>query len=123
MAVKTLSTEIKDIIKYPALPVTADSLDVPETAPDDTSGIDFVATGREIVIAHNTGGAPFTFTVVSVADAYGRTGDISAYSLGAGEFAKVPVPIAGFAGAGGKINVTVSNVAIKFLVLRAPNPL
>lgn len=124
MPVKTLAAEIKDIVKYPTLPVGANTLDIAETAPTDTAGIEFVATGREICIAHNTDPTnPYTYTVVSVADAYGRTGDITNYSLAAGEYGLVPCPMAGFAGTGNKITVTVSNVAIKFLMLRAPNVL
>ena len=123
MAVKTILAEIKDIPKYPALPVTATSLDVGEITANDTNGIDFVASGREIIIAHNTTGGALTFTLVSVADPFGRTGDITSYSVGAGLFSIVPTPVAGFAGAGGKIQITVSAVGLKFLALRAPNVL
>lgn len=123
MAVKTLSAEIKELVKYPALPVTANSLDVAETAPNDTNGCDYVPTGREIVVLHNTTVGAATFTLVSSADPYGRTGDITAYSLGAGEFAALIPPSTGFLGAGGKITITVSDPGIKFLVMRVPNTL
>lgn len=123
MAVKTLAAEIKELRKYPTLQPTADSLDIPATAPDDTNGCDYVATGREVVMLYNSGASPYTFSLISVADGYNRTGDITNYSIGAGEFAALIPPVAGFAGAGGKVQITVSNVAVKFLVVRVPNVL
>lgn len=121
MAVKTLAAEIKDLVKYPPLPVAANSLDVVETAPTDTAGIEFVATGREVVLIHNTDVGAQTFTLASVADPYGRTGDITTYSLSAGEFAALIPGVQGFIGTGGKVTIAVSNAAVKFLIVRTPN--
>lgn len=119
MAVKILSSEIKSHIKAPALQPTANSLDLVFTAPDDTNGVKFLAQGNEIVLAQNTDVGAQTFTVVSVADELNRTGDITAYSMGAGEFAQVPIyPQKGFRDSSGYITITVSNVAVKFMVLR-----
>lgn len=42
----------------------------------------FVASGNDVIIAHNTGAAPATVTITSAADPYGRTGDVEAVGLG-----------------------------------------
>jgi len=119
MAVKILSSEIVNQIKAPALQPAANSLDVVFTAPTDTNGVKFLAQGNEIVFAQNTDVGAQTLTVVSVADELNRTGDITAYSLGAGEFAQIPIyPQKGFRDSSGYITITVSNIAIKFLVFR-----
>jgi len=57
-------------------------------AADVSNKNQFVASSRDLVIAHNTGGSAHTVTVTSVDDPhYGREGDIDAYSIGAGEIA------------------------------------
>lgn len=42
---------------------------------------------RDLVFAHNTGVTPHTITITSAPDEYGRSEDITAYSLGAGKYA------------------------------------
>lgn len=121
MAVKTLSTEIKTPTRNPVASPVADSLDNIFTAPTVASdGIDFVAQGNEIIIVLNTDGAiAYTCTLVSEADAMGRTGDMTNYSLGAGEAISLQLPLSGWANAStGKIKITMNNVAVKVLVLR-----
>ena len=112
---------IKNPIKYPPLPVTALSLDATVITPTDTSGIEFNATGREIVLVQNTAGAPGTFTMVSTADPQGRTGDIGPYTVAAGGFAVLTPPQLGFASGTGKITIAVSAATMKFIIVRVPN--
>lgn len=122
MPVKTISAEIKDIQKVIAPGITAGGLTIAATAPTDTAGFEYTATGREIVILQNSGASPYTFTLVSSADPYGRTGDVTNYSLAAGEFAILAPQPTGYASSG-KITITVSNVAVKILIGRAPGVL
>jgi|SRR5688572_19967878 len=71
---------------YPTLPVAANSLDVTFTAADTTNFEQFLADGKNLVLVRNTHATnPGTVTFTSSADPQGRTGDITTYSLGAGE--------------------------------------
>jgi hypothetical protein len=121
MAVVTISTaQVLTPQKWPVLPVVAGSLTMQFVAAAvTTDGLDFSATGREIVLFQNSGASPYTFTVVSAPDALGRTGDITAYSLAAGEIAALTPPPLGWAGGNGRILITVSNLAVKVGIIRA----
>lgn len=55
------------------------------TAADTSNQNRVTLTGKEIVIAHNTGASTRTVTFTSVADRFGRTNDISAENILAGE--------------------------------------
>lgn len=69
---------------YPALPVTAGSLAGAETAADVANKNQFPMTGREILVWRNMGATPHTVTLTSRADAQGRSGDVTGYSVAAG---------------------------------------
>ena len=112
---------IRNAVKYPTLPVTALSLDATVITPTDTSGIEFNATGREVIVVQNTAGAPGTFTVVSTPDAQNRSGDMGPYTVAAGGFAFLTPPMLGFASGTNKITITVSAATMKFFILRVPN--
>src|SRR5689334_19627624 len=87
MARQTL-TKLTVLGSFPTLPITANAADLPMTAADATNKEQFVLDGKHIIIAHNTGAGARTVTLTSVADAgNARTGDITAYSIGAGEYA------------------------------------
>lgn len=67
---------------------TANAADLTMTAADPVNKQQVKLTREgDIIVAHNTGGSPATVTITSTADALGRTGDITTYSLGAGEYA------------------------------------
>ena len=54
----------------------------------DASNQNKVTLGSKcLVIAHNTGVVERTVTITSVADEYGRTGDITTYALAADDYA------------------------------------
>jgi hypothetical protein len=53
---------------------------------DVTNGNSFPMTGKELLVIENTDTAAHTVTLTSVADAVGRAGDITAYSIPAGAF-------------------------------------
>ena len=54
-------------------------------AADTTNQNSFKANGNDLVVAHNTDSGSHTVTITSVEDRYGRTEDISSYSIPAGE--------------------------------------
>ena len=126
MAVKTLNeaTEIRELAKVMALAPTANSLDDIMVAPTVAAdGIEFVQTGREVVIVRNTDAAnPYTFTLKSVADELNRTGDVGPYTLQAGETATILISPKGFKSAStGKVLIVMENVAVKVAVNRIPS--
>lgn len=98
---------------------TANAADLTMTAADVSNKEQVTATGNELIIAHNTGASTYTITISSVVDEQGRTGDISAYSLGAGEYAVFgPFGTEGWRQTDGKLYFEASNVAVKFGVVR-----
>jgi len=116
MARQTL-TKTTVIGPYPTLPVTADSLDVTFTAANVSDKEQFAASGDDVILAWNSGGSPYTFTVTSVVDDKNRTGDVATYSLAAGEIAAFRVKTAGWRQTDGKVYLEASNASVKFAVL------
>lgn len=103
---------------FPALPVTANSLDVTFAAAIVADKEQFSPSGDDLVIAWNTDGAnPYTFTITSTADAQNRTGDIGPYTLQAGEHASFRLKSVGFTQTDGKVYLEANNAAVKFAVL------
>lgn len=101
--------------------IAADSADFVWTAADVGNSNSCTLTGRELLLVNNTGGSPYTVTITSAADELGRTGDITTYSLAAGEFAVFgPFPMRGWRQTGGKLYFAGSNAAVKFAVIVIP---
>jgi hypothetical protein len=91
------------------------------TAADAANFEQVTLTGTEIVIAHNTGGSPYTVTITSIADAMGRTGDIATYSLAASDYAVFgPFKLEGWQQADGKLYFAASNASVVFGVVKLP---
>lgn len=89
-----------------------------ETAADTTNKEQVLWTGKEIIVAHNTGGSAYTVTITSAADKNGRTLDITADSLAAGVIAFYgPFPADGWRQSTGMLFFEASNVAVKFGVI------
>jgi hypothetical protein len=79
------------------------------------------ASGNDLIFAHNTGAGANTVTVTSVADELGRTGDIAAYSLGAGEYGVFgPFKNQGWTQTDGKLYFQASSAEVKFGVVQLP---
>ncbi len=97
-----------------------DAADIAFLAADVANMEQFVTTGKEFILARNVGGGPFLITVSSTNDPFNRTGDITDYSLGAGEFAIFgPFDRTGWKQAGSAfIFFEANNVAIEFAVIR-----
>ena len=116
-AVRTALTVVEP--KKPDATIAANGADVAFTAADVSNKNSFVSTGREYIFAQNTGASAYTVTVTSAADDLGRTKDIDAYSLGAGEFMVVgPVKQRGWRQSDGKVYLEAENAAVKFLIIR-----
>ena len=93
------------------------------TACDNVNGNSTVLTGREMIVVNNTGGTAATITVSSTADALGRTGDITAYSVPAAGFALLgPFPLAGWKQQGSPPTLlyTASAATMKVAVIQLP---
>ena len=84
---RTTLTRTTPLGAYPSLPVAADALDITLTAADTTNNNQIVLDGPMLIIAHNSGASARTLTLTSANDLQKRTGDITAYSIGAGEVA------------------------------------
>jgi len=90
-------------------------------AADVTNKEQFTLTGRELLLAKNTGGSPFTVTINSVNDPYNRTKDITAESVAAGaERMFGPLDVVGWKQTDGRLYFEASNVAIQFAVISLP---
>lgn len=100
----------------------ADSADLTMTAADTSNQNQFVASGRDLVIAHNTGGSAYTVTITSKEDPhYGRLGTITTYSIGAGEIAIFgPFKRPGWVQSDGYVYLEASNAAVDFGIAALP---
>lgn len=100
----------------------ANAADITMTAADVANGNQFVCGDRDLLVVHNTGGSAYTVTVDSVADPhYGREGDITTYSVGAGEYAAFgPFKAPGWRQSDGYVYVDGSNALLYFGVLALP---
>lgn len=101
-----------------ATSVAANAADAAFAAIDAVDGGAWVAVDGDILVIQNTTAGAETATVESVADDFGRTGNIVDYSLGAAEFGVFRFKRAGWADVDSKIHVSASDVGVKFLVIR-----
>lgn len=109
------------VLKENNYAVQPGDLTLTETACDNVNGNSFPHTGREILLVHNTNASSGTFSVTSVADQYGRTGDISAYSVAASAIAVIDLDtITGWRQSNGNVLLACSANTMKFVVLRLP---
>lgn len=103
---------------YPTLPVTANALDVAFTAADPTNKEQFVPSNDILVLIKNDAVAAKTVTFTSVKDERNRTGDVTAYSVGAGEIAMFRFKKAGWMQSDGKIYMEAESSDIKYAVIQ-----
>lgn len=102
---------------YPALPVTADSLDVVWVAADTVNQNQFSPSGDDLILVKNDDAGAQPVTLTSAPDAQGRTGDIAAYSIGAGEVAVFRVKTAGWMQSDGKVYLEAASANVFFAVI------
>lgn len=99
----------------------ANAADLTMAAADTSNQNQFVASSRDLVIAHNTGGSAQTVTITSSDDPYGRSGDIDAYSIGAGEYAIFgPFKRPGWIQSDGYVYLEANSTDVKFGVVALP---
>jgi len=100
---------------------TINTADMTMAAADTDGKNQFVASGNELVVAFNSDSGAQTLTVNSVADPYGRTGNIATYSIGAGEYAIFgPFRLDGWKQTDGKIYLEASSALVKLGVIALP---
>jgi hypothetical protein len=117
---RTIVTPRAVTVGHPTLPVPVNSLDLTEVAADIVNKNRVVHTGKEVIVAHNTDVGAVTVTITSV-PVHGRSGDVTAYSLGAGEIALFgPYPTTGWRQTDGYLYFEASDVDCKFAVLKLP---
>lgn len=118
MARQTLSKQTP-VGPYPALPVSANALDINFTAADATNKEQFVPGNDTLVLVKN-GHATLAKTVTfsSKADEKNRTGDLTAFSIGAGEIAMFRFKKAGWMQSDGKIYMEAESSDIKYAVIQ-----
>lgn len=105
---------------YPGT-VAANDLDVATFNLDNTNGNVFVGTGRELLVIENPTGGAITVTLTSAFDQAKRKGDITTYSLGAGEYMTFWYgSLIGWDQGGGQIYIDCSATGLKGLLLRIP---
>lgn len=101
---------------------TANAADLTMTAANSSDKEQFVASGKDIVIAHNTGAGARTVTITSSVDSDGRTGDIATYSLGAGEYGVFgPFDLDGWVQTDGKVYLQAEHSEVLFGVVDLSN--
>jgi hypothetical protein len=116
---RTTLTRTTPLGPYPTLQPAADALDLILTAADTTNNNQILLDGPVIVVAHNTGVAARTLTITSSADAQNRTGDISAYSIGAGEYACFKIDqTTGWKQTDGYLYLQANNAEVKIGAIR-----
>jgi hypothetical protein len=111
--------DINDPFDVPA----AGEADFTWTAADNVNGNSIQCTGREIILMRNDNVGAQTVTITSTEDDKGRTEDITAYSLGIGEYAQFGVGLTnskGWKQPAGTILLTPSAADLMFAILRVP---
>ena len=119
-----LALTVQDLLPgYPATPITAQALDFvwTQAGADFADGASFPLTGKEILLVRNDNVGAQTVTIDSVVDKYNRSGPITAYSLGIGEYMALPIfKRPGWMQTDGNLHFEGSVTDIAFCVLRMP---
>lgn len=121
---RTALTALAVLGTFPTLQPTAGTM-TPTMTGNATAadGVSFPLTGgRQVLIVDNTNAGGQTFTVESVADEKGRTGDITTYALAAGAIGVFYVegPAKGWRQADGTLYVKGSHADVKFGMINLP---
>lgn len=105
---------------YPTLQPAVNSLDIVFTAADAVNFNECVwpsSSDKLLILARNSGAGARTLTISSSADTLNRTGDITAYSMGAGEYLAFIVAKAGWQQTGAKLWLTAEHAEVLLAVL------
>ena len=110
---------VREVIGPYEAVVSANEADIPFVAAIVADKEQVPLDGKIIVLVRNVDATnPYTVTFTSVADEFGRTGDITTYSLAAGEVAAFEFEPRGWKQADGNLYFEAANVKIEFAVLR-----
>lgn len=101
---------------YP-ISVAANSLDLNFQVADPSNLNQFSPGGDDLILAWNTGGSSHTFQATSAPDQLNRTGDLAAYTVGAGEIAAFRVKTLGWVQPDGKVYLQANHAEMKFAIL------
>lgn len=116
---RTTLTRTTPLGPFPTLQPAADALDVTLTAADVVNNNQILLDGPMLIIAHNSGASARTLTLTSLADPQNRTGDISAYSIGAGEVAAFKIDAySGWRQTDGYLYLQANNAEVKIGAIR-----
>lgn len=121
MAARVLIAAQSVVGTYPTVAaIAANAADLTETAGDAANGnYTPIVEAKTVVIAHNTGVGARTITFTSApAPTTNRTGDITAYSLGAGEISRPfgPFKAAGWANVGPDVALANPSAALDDII-------
>lgn len=98
---------------------SANAADLTMTAADVANKEQVTLTGNELVIAYNANAGAQTVTISSVVDDMGRTGDVTTYSIGAGEYAVFgPFGTEGWRQSDGKLYFEATHADVKLGVVK-----
>ena len=114
------TTLVKTVAKgnSPSLPLGAGSVTATFAAADVGNMNQFLPGGEDLLIAYNSGASPYTVTITSAPDQMNRTGDITTYSLAAGDIAVFgPFKLMGWVQADGYVYLQASNASVKLAVI------
>jgi hypothetical protein len=105
---------------YPTLPVTANSMDLTLTAANivDKNQAAFDQASMLLLIFQNTDAGAQTVTIESAPDGLNREGDITAYSLAAGEVGFFFARRSGWRQSDGYLYFEASAITMKFAVIK-----
>ena len=91
------------------------------TEADTSNKEQFVSTGNELIMAWNTGGSERNVTITSVADEYGRTGNIAQAVAANSIYTFGPFPKHGWTQAGTNyIYLEADHTDVDFAVIKLP---
>lgn len=109
-----------EIVKTAAPAETYDKLhsttgdEVTMAAADVANGNHIASSGDLLLLAHNTSGSSATITITSQPDPrFGRSGDVSAQTIAAGEIRRFRLTSTGWANTDGNIEISCSAVGIE----------
>lgn len=115
---RTSITPVALVGPYPTLQPAVNTLDIALTAADVANKNQAAQAGsRQVLLAFNSGVTPHTVTISSAVDVQNRTGDITAYSVGAGELMAFLLKSTGWRQSDGKLYFEADHAEVKFAVI------
>src|SRR4051812_29495309 len=100
---RTTHTPVQKLGPYPRPLAMAAASQRAEVAADAMAHEQVKLTGKETILIRNSGATPRAITITSVADSFGRTGDITDTIAAGATGVYGPIPVAGFQQADGNV--------------------